>query len=41
MLWDAGFAAAQAPILADVNGDGFCEIIVVCRDAKTRAYVGG
>jgi hypothetical protein len=40
VLWDAGFAAAQAPILADINGDGLCEIIVVCQDAKTRAYAG-
>jgi outer membrane protein assembly factor BamB len=38
VLWEAEAPAAHAPVVADVDGDGFCEIILGGTDGKIRVY---
>jgi hypothetical protein len=38
VLWQANIPAAHAPVIADLDADGFCKIFLGCTDGKIRAY---
>jgi outer membrane protein assembly factor BamB len=38
VLWEVDVGAAHAPVIADLDGDGFCEIILGCTDGRLRVY---
>jgi hypothetical protein len=38
LLWDVDAPAAHAPVIADLDGDGFCEMILGCTDGRIRVY---
>jgi len=38
VLWEVDVPAAYAPLIADVDGDGLCEIVVGCMDGAIRVY---
>ena len=37
-LWESDVPAAHAPVIADLDADGLCELIVGCTDGKIRVY---
>ena len=38
ILWGVPAPAAAAPLVADIDGDGLCEMILPCSDGKLRVY---
>jgi outer membrane protein assembly factor BamB len=38
LLWEVNVPAAHAPVIADLDADGLCEIIQGCTDGKIRVY---
>jgi outer membrane protein assembly factor BamB len=38
ILWEVDVSAAHAPVVADVDGDGICEIVLGCSDGKLRVF---
>jgi hypothetical protein len=38
VLWETDVPAAHAPVIADVDGDGLCEMMLGCTDGKVRAF---
>ena len=38
VLWEADVPAAHAPVIADLDGDGFVRLILGCTDGKIRVY---
>ncbi len=38
VLWEVDVPAAHSPVIADVDGDGICEIVLGCTDGKIRVY---
>jgi hypothetical protein len=38
VLWEMDVPAAHAPVIADVDGDGLCEIVQGCLDGAIRVY---
>jgi outer membrane protein assembly factor BamB len=38
VLWEVDVGAAHAPVIADLDGDGFCEIIQGCTDGRIRVF---
>jgi outer membrane protein assembly factor BamB len=38
LLWEVDAPAAHAPVIADFDGDGLCEMILGCTDGKIRVY---
>ena len=38
VLWEVEVPAAHGPVVADVDGDGLCEIVLGCTDGVVRVY---
>ena len=38
VLWEAEAPAAHAPVVADVDNDGLCDLVLGSTDGKIRVY---